>query len=255
MRATLMETFRVAREHTRLAWESLGTYSEPDSPILYSPVTTAVASLIREIEMLRQTTNRHERKNLLQWLSETFGEIRRELLTGERHQTSQVTGAVIPFPGARPVTLREGDVDSSRYFYIPKAEPRLAAGAGTFVTSETSDDYYAFRLDWLNHLVSKKGDLWLFDVVGDSMSNTLEHGDIVLIDCGRQEPLHGKIYAIEEDNAVSIKRVQKRKDGTFWIVSDNKATRGAYKPLYPPKRLGPHIRIIGRMIWSARTWL
>jgi len=54
---------------------------------------------------------------------------------------------------------------------------------------------------------------------------------------------------------VSIKRLEKGDDGSFWIVSDNKATKGPNKPLYPPKRLGPNTRIIGRMIWSARTWV
>jgi phage repressor protein C with HTH and peptisase S24 domain len=87
------------------------------------------------------------------------------------------------------------------------------------------------------------------------MSPTLEHADVVLIDCGRKDPVHDRIFAIEEDNAVSIKRLHERHSGAFWIVSDNRALQSGAKPIYPPRRLSRGVRIIGRMIWSARTWV
>lgn len=249
--AALLDTLTISLKHASLAWSALGKTSDPGAA--YSSVGAAVGWLSEEIRALELDTGLSFQKELHQWVLEVLSRA-----GGEAQEASvqEVMGfaKVTPLRGRRPVTDEQG-VDAARYFYIPKAEPRLAAGPGTLVISERSDDYYAFRLDWINQVSSSKGDLWLFEVVGDSMSTTLEHGDVVLIDCGRRTPVHNGIYAIEEDNAVSIKRIQKRLDGAFRIVSDNRALNAAHKPLYPSRKLTSSVRIIGRMIWSARTWV
>lgn len=243
--AALLDTLTISLKHASLAWSALRKTSHPGAA--YSSIGAAAGWLSQEIRAM-EADPLASQKELHQWILGVLSRVGGE--------TQEVIGPakVIPLCGRRPVTDEQG-VDTARYFYIPKAEPRLAAGAGTLVISEKSDDYYAFRLDWINQVASSKGDLWLFEVAGDSMSTTLEHGDVVLIDCGRRTPVHNGIYAIEEDNAVSIKRIQKRSAGSFWIVSDNQALHAADKPLYPSQKLTASVRIIGRMIWSARTWV
>jgi phage repressor protein C with HTH and peptisase S24 domain len=251
LETALLDTLTTSLRHASLAWSAMGQGSEPG--LLYSSIGAAAGWIAEEIRALEEEPDLASQQGLRNWVLEVLkrasGEAP-EIVSREAKGSANVMSLL----GRRKVT-DERTVDTARYFYIPKAEPRLAAGAGTLVISERSDDYYAFRLDWLNQVASSKGDLWLFEVVGDSMSTTLEHRDVVLIDCGRRTPVHDGIYAIEEENAVSIKRIRKRSDGVFWIVSDNRALQAAHKPLYPSRKLTDSVRIIGRMIWSARTWV
>lgn len=247
----LVEAFTLSINHAGLVWSATEERFGPGAP--YASPAAAAEWLRAEVRALWRDPDFASRLDLLGWVSGALEMIARPM-TKRDLQTPEGSPKIIPFKGRLSVTSRE-PMDTASYFYIPKAEPRLAAGAGTLVISERSDDYYAFRLDWLNQVASNKGDLWLFEVTGDSMSPTLEHADVVLIDCGRKEPLHDKIYAIEEDNAVSIKRLQERTRGAFWIVSDNLTQQAGERPIYPPRKLIQGVRIIGRMIWSARTWV
>lgn len=251
MNSLFRETFSLCKDHARLGYSALGKAGAPYDPLSGS-FREAADWLSAEIRKLKEQQDFGRKTDLLLWMERHLAVIQEP--EPESSRPAEAQSRVTSFQSGRSVT-GEKDVDSERYFYIPKAVPRLAAGAGNLVTSETSDDYYAFRLDWLNEVASNKGDLWLFEVLGDSMSPTLEAGDVVLIDCGRKVPAHNRIYAFEEDNAITIKRLSKQADGTFAIISDNQALRGARGPLYPPRALSPSIRIIGRMIWSARTWV
>lgn len=251
MNGLFRETLSLCKDHARLGCSALGKGGAPYDPLSGSFRET-VDWLSAEIRKLKERRDLGLKTDLLLWVERHLAVMQEPEPQSSRRAAAQ--SRVTPFKSGRSVT-GEKDVDTEQYFYIPKAVPRLAAGAGNLVTSETSDDYYAFRLDWLNEVASNKGDLWLFEVLGDSMLPTLEPGDVVLIDCGRKIPAHNRIYAFEEDNAITIKRLSKQADGTFAIISDNQAHRGDRGPLYPPRALCPSIRIIGRMIWSARTWL
>lgn len=58
---------------------------------------------------------------------------------------------------------------------------------------------------------------------GDSMSPTFSDGDIMLVDRGVTEVKVDAVYVLAKKDEIFIKRLQRRSDGTFRMISDNKA--------------------------------
>ena len=141
-------------------------------------------------------------------------------------------------------TLLSGDC---AYAYIKKAKARLSAGGGLIPEEEFEDQRYAFIRSWLKTVASSESACVLMEIDGDSMRPTLESGDMVLVDQGRQDLISDGIYAFGEGDVINIKRLQ-RVYPNVRIVSDNPD-----RELYPSREIEPSsIRIIGRVIWFAR---
>lgn len=63
--------------------------------------------------------------------------------------------------------------------------------------------------------------LKLFKASGDSMADTIEDGNILLVDTSRTDYQNGGIYLLTIDNDWFIKRLRKRLTGELDIISDN----------------------------------
>lgn len=89
----------------------------------------------------------------------------------------------------------------------------------------------------------------LLTVRGDSMSPTLQHGDLVLIDTAVKSVLDAGIFAVSVDDRVFVKRIQPRYDGSLQVVSDN--------PVYPPDQISATnaeaLKIVGQVRWLGRS--
>ncbi len=59
------------------------------------------------------------------------------------------------------------------------------------------------------------------NVTGESMEPSLNDGDIIFIDVSKNHYSKDGIYAIYTDDGLLVKRIQKRADGQFDIISDN----------------------------------
>ena len=139
-----------------------------------------------------------------------------------------------------------GPSEGQYFVQVRKARTKLSGGGGIIPIEGFLAETYAFRGDWLRGIAW--GNVVLFDVDGDSMSPTLQNGDTVLIDRGRTEPRDGRIYAIAVADVVQIKRLQLIAGPKLRVISDN--------PGYHTYEARPdEIRILGQMIWSARTWI
>ena len=83
-----------------------------------------------------------------------------------------------------------------------------------------------------------------FTASGDSMSPSIEDGDLLIVDTGRTNITHSGIFVFTVNNEWRCKRINLRLDGTLDIISDNRA--------YPPENLKPdtdlQIIIKGRVI-------
>jgi len=78
------------------------------------------------------------------------------------------------------------------------------------------------------------------------MAPTLLDKDTVLIDLNRTDLREGRIYAIAVGDVVQIKRLQLLAGGRIKVISDN--------PAYHTYEVrADEIRIIGRMVWFARS--
>lgn len=86
--------------------------------------------------------------------------------------------------------------------------------------------------------------LKLFKASGDSMADTIEDGNILLVDTSRIDYQNGGIYLLTINNDWFIKRLRKRLSGELDVISDN--------PKYPIETFKPNddieIVVKGRVI-------
>lgn len=132
------------------------------------------------------------------------------------------------------------------FVYIPLAEAQLSAGNGAWVISENHLEKYAFRNEWIHKVTCGKEKLVLMFVTGNSMSPTIENGDIVMIDRGRITLKNGLVYALRLGDLISVKRLEAKIGGKVEVISDNRAE---YPPYDAPLE---DVVILGQVIWLGR---
>lgn len=143
---------------------------------------------------------------------------------------------------------------SDGYTFVPRYNILAGLGEGESITSEQVIDALAFRTEWLQSQGIDAENAVCIKCKGDSMSPSLRHGDIALIDLGQKTPTDG-IYAIgrrtaADQHEVIIKRIEYKLSGQLIISSDNQAANRApetYEPGYDLEQLN----IIGRVVWSG----
>lgn len=132
---------------------------------------------------------------------------------------------------------------------FPRYELQAGAGPGRLVESEQVVDFVSFKEDWVrNYLRVPRQNLALLDVKGDSMSPTMNDGDLILVDLRSSRLEDSAIYVIQFDDALLVKRIQRRFDGTVVIISDNPV----YEPEIILKERAESLRIVGRVIWTGK---
>ena len=160
--------------------------------------------------------------------------------------------SVVPGNESEPYVI---DSSSRRYDEtnaIPV--PVLANAASMGVGSELlSEDVVAGTLLLTKSFVlyrvqpSSPSALRFLHAYGDSMSPTLNSGDIVLVDTGITAIDIDGVYVLEAHGRLFIKRVRQRLDGSYEISSDNPAHKTV------DVLDGSHeVRVIGRVLWA---WL
>jgi phage repressor protein C with HTH and peptisase S24 domain len=153
------------------------------------------------------------------------------LATG--HETSDIE------PNARSTT------DRSDYVFVPRYDVKGPAARGGPLRSEQIVDHLAFKKDWVrSRLNTDPRNLLLIEAVGDSMSPTLEDGDLLLVDLGEPRFRHDGVYVLRRQHELAVKRVQRRPDETLLVGNDNPAYESAVATT-------DALRIVGRVIWAS----
>jgi phage repressor protein C with HTH and peptisase S24 domain len=134
------------------------------------------------------------------------------------------------------------------FIYFPRYEVRAAGGAGAVVESERIVDFIGFKAEWVHSVLGVAPDkVVLISACGDSMEPTISDGDLLLVDTAVNRVGPDAIYALASADILQVKRIQKLRDGSLRIISDN--------PKYEPEILsgaeGESIRIVGRVIWRG----
>ena len=134
--------------------------------------------------------------------------------------------------------------ESAEYVYLPRNSVRSSVGRGA-VQSRQIVDYLAFKTEWLRRRfgVDPKN-LMLVEAVSDSMSPTIDEGDLVLSDLRDPRFRHDGIYVLRASGELSIKRIQRRPDGKLIIRNDN----AAYEPAVVASE---NASIVGHVIWIS----
>ncbi len=153
---------------------------------------------------------------------------------------------------------------SEEYCLIPLLESRVTGGPEGEILFEEIADHYPFKQWWVEKLVGRSPErrksLILMRVRGDSMSPTINQGEIALVDTfegERLQVLTGRIYlVILPDGTVALKRLVLIGDHSgvrLACLSDNTA---AYRPfefsLDPEKRLRSYV--LGRVRWVGKEF-
>lgn len=135
-------------------------------------------------------------------------------------------------------------VNAAEFVPMPRHTAR-GVGSRSLIQSPQIVDYLNFRSDWLQrNLAADPRHLALIEVVGDSMSPTIDEGDLALADLREIRFKYDGVYVLRMGVDFSIKRVQRQLDGSLMIRSDN--------PAYEPQPASAdRVLIFGRVIWSG----
>ena len=121
-----------------------------------------------------------------------------------------------------------------------------SCGRGTVVMDEADVTPVRIGKEVIKDIwkVSSPEVLKLFKASGDSMENTIEDGNILLVDTSRTDYHNGGIYVLTINNDWFVKRLRLKINGDLEIISDN--------PKYEPEVLRPNtdieINVVGRVI-------
>lgn len=170
-----------------------------------------------------------------------------------------------PDDGSPPILrFAPGAEAEEEYVLLPLLASRVTAGPEGEILYEEVEDHYPFKRWWLERLVGRSPDrlrdLLLIKVRGDSMSPTINQGEIALVDtfeAERFQVLTGRIYlVILPEGSASLKRLVLSRDEEavrLVCLSDNTTD---YRPfefaLEPEKALKNHI--LGRVRWVGKEF-
>ena len=134
---------------------------------------------------------------------------------------------------------------------VPLHAVHAAAGGGSFnAEGDEAQPGLSFPPDLLRRITAAPaGGLKLLSVSGDSMSPTLEDGDMVMIDTGRRMPSPPGIFILDDGVGLVAKRVDTIPNTTpphLRLSSDNPAYSNYQRRL-------EEVHIVGRVVWFARN--
>lgn len=120
------------------------------------------------------------------------------------------------------IQAQTNQVDASEYHYVPYFKGVIAsAGSGKFSDGVIgTDDFLAFRKDWISRTALTAKDLVALNTDGDSMFPTIPENATVLIDKSKNIARDGRIYVVRIGEQLYIKRIQWLPTG-LRLISDN----------------------------------
>lgn len=131
---------------------------------------------------------------------------------------------------------------------IPKLDIRPSAGAGSIdLYDESEPDIFAFREEWLRRIGVSPKTARLMVAKGDSMRETINDGDLMIVDVSIREFIDEAIYVLVYGGLVRLKRLQMLRSGLLLLKSDNPR----YETEEVPLAEQPELIIGGRVRWAG----
>ncbi len=224
----------------------MSTFSERLALAMQGPPTVNQASLARGVRVSGATVSH--------WLS---GEI--QTLKGANLLR------VAEFLSVRPEWLQSGegsmrthDANPSRYRISEPtdSEPAMpitfrdafgSCGGGSVTEADLRQPLLKEPAWFRRYQVSPRTALAVW-ADGDSMSDFIVDGDIVIFDTSKTAPKSGSIFLIEHPDGLRIKRLRREIDGTWVLESNNPDKRR-----FPDERITPDqldlLRIMGQFVY------
>jgi len=150
-----------------------------------------------------------------------------------------------------PQLRRLHGADAPTRLPVPMLDVSAAAGGGRAGDDIPCDDTaIAFPPTLLRRITAAPtSGLRLITISGDSMTPTLEDGDMVMIDTGRTSPSPPGIFVLDDGVGLVAKRVDAVLNSfpqQLRLSSDNPAYSNYQRRI-------DEVRILGRVVWFARS--
>lgn len=128
-------------------------------------------------------------------------------------------------------------------------EVRISAGGGGF-----NDEYKPYQTTkvektWLDSRRLKAEDCAMFLVSGDSMYPTLKDGEEIIVDRSKKELKDGKIFVLNNESAMLVKKVQITYNG-ITLISQNTE----YAPIELNAEQANNLIVIGQVVRGYRDF-
>ena len=146
---------------------------------------------------------------------------------------------------AGPDADGDGGDDGFNTRHIEIHQVEASAGGGRLLDDAPITGHLAFQRTWLRRRSIDPRRATVITVSGDSMEPTLPDGCSILVDHNRYTRRKGRIFVLETDDGLIVKRAGREK-ADWLIISDN--------PYWPPATWPDDARIIGEVRWAARTF-
>jgi Predicted transcriptional regulator len=134
--------------------------------------------------------------------------------------------------------------------YVEKVKARPRAGTGGLETDSDHNGYYSFHTSFLARKKGNSKTMKIFEVAGDSMTPTLDDGDMIMVNTTEKDVQTGRVYLLRIGEDLMVKRLETRPGGVMMIRSDN--------PDYDDIPVNLHevtdVEVFGRMVWSCREY-
>jgi phage repressor protein C with HTH and peptisase S24 domain len=130
--------------------------------------------------------------------------------------------------------------------YVPPVRnPARVSIARGSAQSRQIVDYLAFKEEWIRRrLESDRQNVMLLEAMSDSMSPTIDEGDLMLVDLQDPHFRFDGVYLLRVGGELSVRRVQRRPDGKLMVRSDN--------PAYEPAVVAAEaVNVVGHVVWSG----
>ena len=166
-------------------------------------------------------------------------------------QAMNVTLGDLFAPAGRIAEQTEAPYSSLKIVEVPLLSVAGSMGNGRELPAhETVVDHIRLTDTWIrrNLTVTTPKNLAVISAYGDSMEDTFADGDILLVDRGINDVRLDAIYVLSREDALYIKRVQRRPDGGMNIISDNKK----YEAFIVRDAERERFSVLGRVVWAWR---
>ncbi|MDO5643631.1 MAG: S24 family peptidase [Paracoccus sp. (in: a-proteobacteria)] len=143
--------------------------------------------------------------------------------------------------------------DASQFVPVTRFTVEASAGHGSLVQDEQGSGTYAYNRAFLERRGLKPNNLAVISVRGDSMAPDLHDGDLILIDRADATPdaiREGRIYVVNFDGDLYVKRIQRAPGKRLMLVSSNPA----YQSVTVEGADMEGLKIIGRVVNSTHEW-
>lgn len=198
----------------------------------------------------RLTGERGEKAALARHLGVT-SDIVTKILKGERKVQASEVPLLVTFFGAEdgpfaPAPVENGHSGPPGAALIPVYDVQAMAGQGAVVDEyEAVAHSLAFPPDYLRHITTTSREhLAIISVTGGSMTPTLHHDDIVMVDSTKKNIAYDGMFVVRHDGLLKVKRLAWGPGRTTIILkSDNRVQ-------YPEEEHpATEVEVVGRVVW------